>query len=1346
MKHSKRSPGFSLILSLTVMAGIVMLLVTVSAFITVESRAVMNQQLATRARLNAIVAMRLSLAHLQQEAGPDRRSTARADITQPEATASTVRNPMWTGVWRTDLPDLPPAWLISGRADQPAGTQSLSLFQSGASSPDYHAGYWAPWQTGYAPAAESLVNLVGTGSAAAAEGSRASGFVMLPKIALPDDRIKGNYAYWVGDEGIKARINLRDVRTASDTNNADQMISLRSPLTPGYALVDGLRDLTNPTQLTHLDSVKQLPLLSGFASTTGGSTTPNARLLFHDLTTSSAGVLADSLNGGLKRDLSVAFELSDAQFAATEFGQGADGAAATSTENGVENSLMPVLAQGTKTVEAAPVFSRTVPDGQLRGPAWWVLRDYHRLYKQLGWTTSATGSYRSTGTPSLRARTLWPNVGAAHPSGPPADSGLPNNSLRNRLYGYSDVYDGDLPSSSGNNPNANDFRNGDSKNVVTRPLNVSATPYLQRVTLAFTVNKMYYWDWTTITGPKGKRKYYVPWIDIRLNITPIVVIHNPYNVQMTWKPGSGGSASSTPYAASIGFSDMAGWKFKVTQYTDASKTTFVGPYETDVVDFFNKQSPDSDNEDTFRFYLAQDTNAADKTIILEPGELRVFSCKPVIGDWMKSIALDNNYDNRGGYRDHLPDWNFGDAALDTFDIGMPIGFEIIPGQKMRIRHALSCWPGDQLDMLSSPAPNANADKTNYLSTSSEASEILFTDIAGRYPSTGERSFKDWYAIADKYQRPNPGPYDWDGRNPYPNADSPPLPADIITVVDITAKTADATGAPFPTFTHSNPLAVANKASAAGRSGPGAGNGFKGTSPSYQLTVRTDSWDNVFEFPASTAGKKAYGGFSMNSDGMTKAILTEIPLVQPTSLAQYAHANFAVRDQQPLLSIGNSFASPLVDAKKAFQDNGPNWTEYDQSYLLNAALWDGYFLSSLAPWMKSGTTGAITAATPTPTDPATLATKTTVPPTDPNEKKSLTAVISGFVYSGMPLDNPRFTLASSRDAGATATALADYRRSAAVLLNRGAFNVNSTSVTAWAAFLGSAKSLAVADKAANGDARFPRTLTKVGVAVATGNMQDETNWSGFANLSDAQITGLAAAIVAENKARFAITARSERDLAKAPGPRLFAGLTKATTPYLGLSEFINRFLTPETWASRCGALQAAIFRADQTANAGLSDRLFAGATDRKVTQDSLSTATASWSPHPENIEAAAQTGTSRTHTAMGAPGNLLQSDLLQSLGSALATRSDTFTLRCYGEAVVDNGEIGSAWMEVVVQRIPDFIDPTNPAETGSSAPKPLKVAASASADPTVSTALTPVNNVLGRRFKVISMRWLKADEI
>jgi aspartate/methionine/tyrosine aminotransferase len=38
--------------------------------------------------------------------------------------------------------------------------------------------------------------------------------------------------------------------------------------------------------------------------------------------------------------------------------------------------------------------------------------------------------------------------------------------------------------------------------------------------------------------------------------------------------------------------------------------------------------------------------------------------------------------------------------------------------------------------------------------------------------------------------------------------------------------------------------------------------------------------------------------------------------------------------------------------------------------------------------------------------------------------------------------------------------------------------------------------------------------------------------------------------------------------------------KAATPYLTLSEFVNRFVSDDTWASRCGALQAAIFLADK----------------------------------------------------------------------------------------------------------------------------------------------------------------------
>ncbi|MFM7208784.1 MAG: hypothetical protein ACKOY8_03080, partial [Verrucomicrobiota bacterium] len=113
-------------LSLTVMAMLVLTVVTIAAFISIEARLMVQHQLGTRARLNALASLRLAVGQLQQEAGPDRRSTARADLTQAGVAVSALKNPMWTGVWRSDRPDQPPAWLVSGRANRDAGSQTVS--------------------------------------------------------------------------------------------------------------------------------------------------------------------------------------------------------------------------------------------------------------------------------------------------------------------------------------------------------------------------------------------------------------------------------------------------------------------------------------------------------------------------------------------------------------------------------------------------------------------------------------------------------------------------------------------------------------------------------------------------------------------------------------------------------------------------------------------------------------------------------------------------------------------------------------------------------------------------------------------------------------------------------------------------------------------------------------------------------------------------------------------------------------------------------------------------------------------------------------------------------------------
>ena len=176
MKGAPASPtlpaqrsGFSLILSLVVMAFMILLLFSLASFITIESRVATHQQNQLRARLNAVVSLRMALGHLQQEAGPDRRTTARADICadtmQKGWDWTTIRNPLWTGVWRTDKPAQPPAWLVSGRHDRPAGIQTISL--SGVVA--YDATPHLPWDTTYNPQGLNVVRLVGDASASAAE-------------------------------------------------------------------------------------------------------------------------------------------------------------------------------------------------------------------------------------------------------------------------------------------------------------------------------------------------------------------------------------------------------------------------------------------------------------------------------------------------------------------------------------------------------------------------------------------------------------------------------------------------------------------------------------------------------------------------------------------------------------------------------------------------------------------------------------------------------------------------------------------------------------------------------------------------------------------------------------------------------------------------------------------------------------------------------------------------------------------------------------------------------------------------------------------------------------------------
>ena len=92
--------------------------------------------------------------------------------------------------------------------------------------------------------------------------------------------------------------------------------------------------------------------------------------------------------------------------------------------------------------------------------------------------------------------------------------------------------------------------------------------------------------------------------------------------------------------------------------------------------------------------------------------------------------------------------------------------------------------------------------------------------------------------------------------------------------------------------------------------------------------------------------------------------------------------------------------------------------------------------------------------------------------------------------------------------------------------------------------------------------------------------------------------------------------------------------------------------------------------------------------------------------------------------------LTQADVMTALAPVLFPRSDTFIIRTYGEAVNPATGVaeGRAWCEATVQRIPDYVDP---AEDAAVPPAALN---------------NPVNQTYGRRFKVVSFRWLTRSDI
>ena len=411
----------------------------------------------------------------------------------------------------------------------------------------------------------------------------------------------------------------------------------------------------------------------------------------------------------------------------------------------------------------------------------------------------------------------------------------------------------------------------------------------------------------------------------------------------------------------------------------------------------------------------------------------------------------------------------------------------------------------------------------------------------------------------------------------------------------------------------------------------------------------------------------------------------------------SHGPYAKQtDSRGLLQIGNQGVTRSVGSTPLSSNN--EILAYDIAYEVNHNLWDSYFISGMP----------------------------------------LTSDTGSFAWSkGKNLWNSRYQhnydSAVDRSSAEKLVSGPDgldvaFWRNAEFLKNRAAFNVNSTSVEAWVAFLsgnlGEKRPLETGDLA-DDVVSFARH-DKPGRAATTSEADPDRAgaWVGARKLSNTEVQILAEKIVGEIRER---------------------------GPFVSLADFVNRRLRDANdKTSHMGTLDAAIKVSGLNAKFEKSGKY-------RTTAVNLGTRTdAPDNNFPEFRDGyryrdggGSYTTVQPVSQAWGLPGFLTQGDLLEPLAPAMAVRGDTFTIRAYGESSA-GGEIKArAWLEVTVERTPQYVDAKStgiPAASRGNDPVDMPLILPHATGQYADGNLTDTNKRFGRKFIIKSFRWLSPEEI
>ena len=1286
------SKGFALIATITLMMLLALLSVGLLTIASSQVRISEKQLFAAEAKSLAKLSLEVALGQLQCELGPDQRVSANSGILSSGTSEGSA--PYILGVWNSW-----DTWLNKNNSQ---GMTIASTYDTGRkamfrrwliSDPDLRrlssleAGKNLLGKRSLTNQNLRSVPLLFHGTVGTPVGSKnQDSKEIYARLVRVDDYSKNMglkknansrkyIAWWVTGENQKARINLMPHASEEST---DALTVLRSTWdTPGPDLEPlNLSSVMTGSSGNDMSAVRKLISLDSLLANNKNGRLKDLGEVYHDISLVSSSLLTDSKFGGLKKDLNIMFS---------------------------QEKLPEDFRGDTSDVGLRPYTSEDGnPSEQMRPIGSW-----NQLY-------------------------LWANVwdSSTKRDGQDASAAL--------------QWDGRSPSTLIASDSAANMEMMDNRYTYMRH------PILLR-----------FYSFIGIQYIKHGNKH--PnrggWIDLRISVIPVYVWWNPYNVDMKFQGPSG-----EPWGAYFGehrFMPLLlshNIKFAWNSLDDGllanhNESTLV-PY-TKNVSYGNRQVADFGASFNTTSKL-QSGGSPDKSgpSTLKAGEIVVFA-QPVVSNIIHGNEV---YQAKNNDKDFAPDrfplkegWDQSPGQVSSYAVNLTDGlrYELLDGSGYNqngIAKASVIFAENTGQLTQTPKNHVLAVK--YSENASNTALGTFVTTAGlmeprKMNSTSARNGQNTAEI-DIFSKAMPTilNINW-GAWEKPLIDMVKFPADLWQDNEGNneeAKKAGEYGTPsqdstfiayygvsvkwgkppvigaYPegkdyrakTWQHSSPLFWGGQMPTASELG-------RLYSP-YQFEVKnanSDFYPITISNILSNDGTRLSPFGGPGAEQVNKIVAAELPFQQPSSLAGFAGCRltpgwyktdskaaiakrFAYQSGVPGVGIGNAFADPMLPPDKVFSHNeimgdaslGDFW---DHGLMINDALWDSWFASSLAARPSSiGGTGKEELKTVLKEAFST----------DASTNKASGIANRRFVpdLQGKPAEAVVDEL-SKTDEG--------YKNAAKYLAIAGGFNVNSTSQRAWeATLLGLKKRKLLYSRSgmpsvlSNSQTAFSR----FGVASSDKSHVDDYGsvgvtqgipdgeamaWSDLRTLSDSQIKSLAQNMVKEVKKR---------------------------GPFLNMSDFVNRRLQSGEMGVK-GALQAAI---DESSINSTFDEL----SDMVIT--------------PKGGYPNQDAAKGSVYTA--APGYLIQSDVLAVLGNILTTRDDTFTIRAYGELTNREGVVLSrAWCEAVVQRGINYVDPVNSPETPV---KKINMKSGALEE----TELSAVNKAFGRKFNIVSFRWLSPEEV